>query len=128
PVIIKTNHDSSGGIFIYNKKNVNWKEIQKALKKRMSKNYYWQSKEWQYKNIEPIIIVEKLLINSAGNIPFDYKLHCFNGKVNMIQVDMGRGSKNHYRNWYSRNWIREPYKWTILKKGKEIGSSKNDTE
>lgn len=126
PVIIKTNHDSEGGIFVYDKSNINWKNVQKSLKKRMSKNYYWQSKEWQYKNIIPRVIVEKLLLDSEGNIPFDYKVHCFNGKVNMIQVDMGRGSENHYRNWYSKDWKREPYRWTILKNGKEIESSKND--
>ena len=126
PVIIKTNHDSGGGIFIYDKANINWKEVQKSLKKRMSKNYYWQSKEWQYKNIVPSIIVEKLLIDSEGNIPYDYKIHCFNGKVNMIQVDMGRGSENHYRNWYSKEWEKESYQWTILKNGKEIESSKSD--
>jgi hypothetical protein len=128
PVIIKTNHDSGGGIFVYDKSIINWKEVQKSLKKRMSKNYYWQSKEWQYKNIVPEIIVEKLLVDSKGNIPFDYKVHCFNGKVNMIQVDMGRGSENHYRNWYSKEWQREPYQWTILKNGKEIQSSENDLD
>lgn len=126
PVIIKTNHDSGGGIFVYNKANVDWKEVQRTLKKRLRNNYYLQSKEWQYKNIKPRIIVEKLLIDSKGKIPFDFKFHCFNGKVNMIQVDMGRGSENHFRNWYSKKWIREPYQWTIVRNGKEIISTKED--
>lgn len=127
PCIIKTNHDSGGGIFILNKSKVDWKNIQKVLKKRLKKNYYPQSKEWQYKNIIPRIIVEELLQDSNGNIPFDYKLHCFNGKVRMIQVDMGRGTEEHYRNWYNSHWEREPYKWTVpLANGKSTEPSKDD--
>lgn len=115
PFIIKTNHDSGGGIFVLDKSKIDWEDIQQKLKKRMGKNYYPQSKEWQYKNITPRVIVEKLLQNNKGDIPEDYKLHCFNGKVRMIQVDMGRGTTNHSRNWYNTDWQREPYKWSSPK-------------
>lgn len=115
PCIIKANHDSSGGIFVYDKAKIDWQCVQKGFEKRLKKNYYWKSKEWQYKNIKPRIIVEKLLQDKNGNIPFDYKLHCFNGKVRMIQVDMGRGTDKHHRNWYSTDWVREPYKWSSPK-------------
>ncbi|WP_299164486.1 ATP-grasp fold amidoligase family protein [uncultured Eudoraea sp.] len=129
PYIIKTNHDSSGGIIIQNVHDVNWKEIQKTLKRRMSKNYYYYSKERQYKNIIPRIIVEKLLEDKNGNIPFDYKVHCFNGKVRMISVDMWRGTNDHHRNWYSTDWQREPYKWSSPKgPGKFTDPSEIDIE
>lgn len=115
PCIIKTNHDSGGGIFIRNKDDVDWFGSQKKLRERMKKNYYTQSREWQYKNIKPSIIVEQLLQDQNGDIPLDYKLHCFNGRVRMISVDIGRGTEKHYRNWYDRNWKREPYKWSSPK-------------
>ncbi|MCM4172557.1 glycosyl transferase [Arenibacter sp. TNZ] len=125
--IIKTNHDSGGGIFVLDKTKMNWEDIQQKLKKRMEKNYYPKSKEWQYKNITPRVIVEKLLQNSKGEIPEDYKLHCFNGSVRMIQVDMGRGTTNHYRNWYNTHWQREPYKWSSPKgPGKYTDPSPDD--
>lgn len=129
PCIVKTNHDSSGGIVIRNKNGVNWSEIQKTLKKRMKVNYYYHGKEWQYRDIEPCIIVEKLLKGKDGGFPFDYKLHCFNGKVNMIQVDVNRFSNNHFRNWYNTNWEREPYKWSSpLPNGKHTDPSPQDVE
>lgn len=115
PFIIKTNHDSGGVYIIKDKSHQDWVKIRAELKKRLKKNYYTTSKEWQYKNIKPCIIVEKLLLDNNQNIPFDYKLHCFNGKVNMIQVDHGRGTENHYRNWYSPKWEREPYRWSSYK-------------
>ncbi|PTL98917.1 MAG: glycosyl transferase [Bacteroidetes bacterium] len=111
PCIIKTNHDSSGGIFVEDKNNTNWLLVRKSLKKRLKHNYYYGKKEWQYKNIEPCIIVEKLLTNNDGKIPDDYKIHCFNGKVQMIQVDVDRHSDNRYRLWYNIKWKREPYTW-----------------
>ena len=129
PYIIKTNHDSGGGIFVYNESLINWKEVQKSLKKRLKQNYYPALKEWQYKNIKPRIIVEKLLLTSANKIPFDYKLHCFNGKVLTIQVDMERGTDNHFRNWYNTDWKREPFKWSSVKEnGKKTDPSDYDVE
>lgn len=130
PFIIKTNHDSSGGIIIHNKnENHNWKEIQNTLRSRMSQNFYWDGRERQYKEIEPILIVEKLLTDIKGTLPADYKVHCFNGKVRMINVDMGRNTKNHYRNWYNRQWIREPYSWSsVLGDGKHTDPSDLDIE
>ncbi|CAM4382592.1 ATP-grasp fold amidoligase family protein [Zobellia nedashkovskayae] len=116
PCIIKTNHDSGGGYFVINKEEIDIFKIQSDLKIRLEKNYAHNiTREWQYKNIPPLIIVESLLQTKEGAIPMDYKLHCFNGKVRMIQVDIGRGTKDHYRNWYSIDWKREPYKWSSKK-------------
>ncbi len=115
PCIIKTNHDSGGGIFVHTKDDADWMDVQQKLQHRLNKNYYTKSREWQYKNINPLIIVEKLLQDSNGNIPLDYKLHCFNGRVRMIQVDLGRGTEDHHRNWYNTLWEREPYRWSSPK-------------
>lgn len=128
PVIIKTNHDSSGGIIIHEKDTVDWKYIQKHFKKLLRRNYYYRSKEWQYKNIERRIIVEKLLKNNEGGIPYDYKVHCFNKKALTVQVDIDRNN-DHKRNWYSPNWKREPFYWSSLKPGgKRTDPAKWDVE
>ena len=116
PCIIKTNHDSGGGSIVRDTISPNWDQMQRNFKRRLRGNHYWTSREWQYKNIKPRIIVEKLLQNSFGEIPFDYKLHCFNGRVKMISVDIGRGTDLHFRNWYSPEWKREPYKWSSPKR------------
>lgn len=103
PCIIKTNHDSGTYIFIKDKKNQDWNVIQKRLKKAMAFNYYFNLREWQYKNIEPLVIVEKLLVQEDGSIPCDYKFHCANGKLLFIQVDSDRVT-NHSRNLYDSDW------------------------
>lgn len=122
PFIIKTNHDSlAGGNFIVrDKSKVNWKSVQKALAKLLRRNFYYVSKEWQYKNIEPRIIVEKLLLDRDGHIPKDYKFECINNKVAMIHVDQNKEIK-HQRKNYNINWELLPVLWpTFIENGKSV--------
>ena len=110
PIIIKTNHDSSGGIIIRDKTKHDWGKAQKHLRVLLKKNYYYDHKEWQYKNIERRIIVEKLLIAENGGIPFDYKIHCFNGEPHFIQVDIDR-MIDIKRNLYTTQWEKMDVEW-----------------
>lgn len=111
PFIIKTTHDSASYKIVWDKHKVNWKDIRAYFKNRLNRDYYSLTKEWQYKNIEPKIIVEKLLLTDSGTTPDDYKFHCFHGKVKYIQLDLGRGSKHHARNWYDEKWEKAPFTW-----------------
>lgn len=125
PCIIKTNHDSSGGIFLRNDHQADWQEIRAKLEKRMRSNYYRGSREWQYKHIEPRIIVEQLLLDDAGKIPADIKVHVFHGKPEMIQMDQGRGTDGHFRNWYSPSWELLPMRWSSVLKNGRVTDPKN---
>jgi hypothetical protein len=112
PIIVKTNHNSSGGVVIKDKNDIsNWKHIQNKLRANLAQDYYWNSREMVYKNIKPLLIVEKLLDDGSGNFPKDYKVHCFNGKVRMINVDLDRGTENQSCNWYNTEWSKEKYDW-----------------
>lgn len=111
PFIIKTNHDSGSYFIVKNKESIDLRSIKEKLKKALRNNYYFYSKEWQYKNIQPKILIEKLLLDLNGNIPRDYKLHCIHGKVEMISVDLDRGTRSHRRNWYNKDWKKLPFDW-----------------
>ncbi|NYJ28036.1 ATP-grasp fold amidoligase family protein [Allomuricauda sp. ARW1Y1] len=118
PVIIKTNHNSSGGIIVKDKSSIDWNAKRKVLAKLLRENHYYSTREWQYKDIEPRIVVEKLLTDPKGNIPDDYKLHCFNGKLVFTQVDLDRHT-DHKRNLYDVNWVRIPCSW-FFDNGKDV--------
>jgi hypothetical protein len=115
PFIIKANHDSGSYKIIKDKSKIDWGKLRVDCRWWLSKNYYWYDREWQYKNIVPRIIVEKLLITKAGIIPFDYKINVINGKVEFIYVSVDRENANK-RNIYSRNW--EPLYFTWASKSK----------
>ena len=119
PFILKTNHGSSGGIVVKSKTDADWKMIRKELAKQLKTNYYKASKEWQYKNIKPCILAEALLIDDNGELPFDYKFHCFHGKVKAIQVDIDRFT-NHKRNFYDTDWKLLPFTWSVWKGNKPL--------
>ena len=121
PFIIKTNHDSSGGEIVFEKSELNLSEVQKALRDRLSINYYNVSREWQYKNICPRILVEQLLVTSKGILPNDYKIHCFNGRAQFIGVDV-KTADSHHRNYYDPSWKPLEFEWPAKKcpRGAEV--------
>jgi hypothetical protein len=110
PFIIKPNHDSGGGIIIRGPADVNRDEIRSTLTRRLSRNFYYETKEWEYKNIRPLIVVERLLTKSDGDIPNDYKINCFSGRCEFIYCSIDRGGRN-YRRIYDRNWIGIDMTW-----------------
>lgn len=110
PFIIKTTHASFGGVIVREKGAIDWKSLRKSMTDQMKINYYYISKEWPYKNIKPRIVVEKLLTDRYGNVPFDYKVHCFHGEPKVIQVDLDRFTK-HRRNLYDTEWRLLPFTW-----------------
>ena len=122
--IIKTNHDSSGGLIVRDKSEIDWEAAQKRFKRLLKENHYYSTREWQYKNIEPRIVVEKLLTNEDGSIPADYKFHCFNGKLSFIMIDFDRHGDLRTRNLYDRDWNLIPCNWG-RPYGEELSKPKN---
>lgn len=109
--VIKVNHGSGQNILVKDKTALNQLETIKMLKYWMRRNHYFVGREWQYKNIKPVIIIEKLLEDDFGNSPVDYKFHCFNNKEGekmLIQVDLDR-FRGHKRNFYDTEWKLQPF-------------------
>jgi len=118
PFILKTNHTSGHNVVVKDKSLIDWGHVRNNYYKWLKDNIYKSRKEWQYKNIPPKVLAEKLMLDHNNELPFDYKFHCFHGEAKYIQVDMGRGSETHYRNWYDLNWQRASFKWTAEFNGK----------
>lgn len=119
PFIIKTNHDSSGGEIVWDKKDVDWDKVRNQFRKRLKSNYAIFGKgEWQYADIKPMIIAEKLLVTADGGIPADFKMHCLNGNLEFTQVDLDR-HKDHTRNLYDKAWNLLPVEW-IYENGPDL--------
>ena len=103
PFIIKATHYCGGNIIVRDKDKVNWNRVREKASIWLKENYYYRLREWQYKNIPPALVVEKLLQDNAGKIPYDYKIHCFHGEIEFIQVHQDRES-NHRKVIYDSNW------------------------
>ena len=104
--VIKPNHDTANTEIIFNKELLKEKAdiIMKKLNLMLKVNFGWCVLEKHYIGIKPQIIVEKLLLDKDGNIPNDYKFHCFKNKV-YIQV-IKRNIETHEleMNYLNENW------------------------
>ncbi len=117
PLVIKTNHGFGNSLIIRDKSQVDWKKLRMNYKRWLKHNYYYNEREWQYKDIKPRIIVEKLLLCKNGKLPNDYKLNFIEGKVEFIYVSVDREGVNK-RNIYDPEW--NPMHFTWARKGKDL--------
>lgn len=108
--VIKCCHDSGGLAIVKNKELANKKAILKKIKKYYKRNYFYNLREWPYKNIKPKILIEKYMQDGNTNQLNDYKLMCFNGKVKCSFVCSNRNSKEGLCvNFYDRDWNPMPF-------------------
>jgi len=101
--VLKANHGCGMVKIIQNKSEHDFEYIHQTVKKWQRTDYYKIGREWVYKNLPRSLVAEKLLLNENGEIPQDYKFFCFNGIVEVIQVDFGRFS-DQKRNLYDRDF------------------------
>ncbi len=98
--IIKTNH-MSGEVIVFDQ-SIDRNQVIQQLQKLIKKNFYWEFYEYQYYKIPPLVLIEELLIDTEyENGPLDYRIWCFHGKPEVIQLD------NHIHNidpFYDTNW------------------------
>lgn len=107
--VIKCNHDAGSVIICLDKKNLKIEEINKKLNFFLKRNFYYFSREWHYKNIKPLIICEEFKPifkkdKNGNELPEDYKLHCFNGKVQFLEVQFNRFDGKRSINIYDPSW------------------------
>lgn len=98
--VLKTTHDS-GNVFVCEDKNsFDYGGAKIKLTTALSKNYFFSSREYPYKNAIPRIIAETFIETDTPNLGMvDYKFFCFDGIPKFVLVVSGRGnstSNNFY--------------------------------
>jgi hypothetical protein len=118
PFVIKANHGCGWNIFVRNEAECNWDEIEKKCTDWMSQAYGRTYGEWLYGEIKPQLLVEPFM-SEVSNLPTDYKLWVFSGKVELIQVIVGRGTAHIGQAFYDKNWVKQPYSGTAIPRTEE---------
>lgn len=76
----------------------------------MQEDYYLSYAEMQYKDVKPLILIEKYLGSEDGTLPEDYKFYCINGKSKYVMMcvdrEIGQSAKFFY---YNREWEMLPF-------------------
>ncbi len=125
--VLKVNHGSGWNIVVLDKEGIHEESIRHQLNHRLHINYYSFGREWQYKNIKPVILCEKLLVNKDGSPITDFKVFCFNGSAKYIQIDLDRFT-NHRRQFYDRGWNLQPFTTLFPRENKPVAKPEHLTE
>jgi len=103
--VLKCTHDSGGIVVCKDKSKLDKKAALVKLKRGLSRNYYYQNREWPYKNVKPRIIAEQYMSNGGEEELVDYKVHNFNGTPEVILVCRDRYKETGLtEDFFSRQW------------------------
>jgi hypothetical protein len=97
--VIKPNHGSGQVIVV--KGRVDRSDIAKTVSTWLKTNYYWGGRENQYFNIHPRVLVEEFLRSQDHTELLDFRLWCFGGIPEVIQVDNHAHDINPF---FDRQW------------------------
>ncbi len=89
--VLKTTHDSGGVAVCKDKSEKTLREAKKKICKSMKHNYFYEHREYPYKDIKPRIIAEQFMVDESGTELKDYKFFCFDGECRMLFIATDRG-------------------------------------
>ncbi len=131
--VLKANHDSSGAVICRDKSKFDIESNKLHFRNLLSKNYFYNSsREWPYKNVKPVVLAEKLLVDGTSDRLRDYKFWCFNGVPHYMYCTVKGGDV--YENFFDmdfnpvdishgyRRMCPEPIKPTNFELMKELAS------
>ncbi|MBQ3714299.1 MAG: hypothetical protein IJM92_19955 [Fibrobacter sp.] len=106
--VLKCTHDSGGLVVVKDKNMLDIPSAKKKIEKCLKKNFYYEGREWPYKNVPSQIIAEEFL-DDNGHVPIDYKVYCFNGEPYKVMLCLDR-DKDEPTKFYSFD-----FKWNLLR-------------
>ena len=111
--VLKCTHDSGGLVICRDKSKLDKEVTQRKIEKSLKANYFWNGREWPYKNVKPRIIAEKYMEDGGNPDLKDYKFYCFGGEPKFLYIS--HGLSNHataHINFISLDWEKMPFRRT----------------
>ena len=85
--VLKCTHDSGGLVICRDKSALDMEEARKKIEHCLTQEYFYNNREWPYKDVKPRILAEEYLDMPDGII--DYKFYCFNGEPKYLYISQG---------------------------------------
>lgn len=106
PYVIKTNNGSGTSSFVHSANDQQWERIERRVRRLLTRPHGLALGEWAYADITPQVLVEPLI---DGAIPrIEYKLFCFAGRVEFVEVHLRRDGRRECANM-DRDWVLHPF-------------------
>lgn len=95
--VLKCSHDSGGIVICTDKSKLDREAAIRKLSKGLKSNYFHQTREWPYRNVNPRIIAEQYMSNEGETDELsDYKFFCFDGKARLMFIATDRFNKEEH--------------------------------
>ncbi len=88
--VLKCNHDCGGLVICKDKSKFDKVFAKKILERHLKNNYYWEHREWPYKDVKSLIFAEEYMVDESGYELKDYKWFCFNGEPKALFIAQDR--------------------------------------
>lgn len=88
--VLKCTHDSGGIVICRDKAKFDIAAARKKINGFLKRKYFYEHREWSYKDIKPRIIAEKFMEDKTTNELRDYKFFTFSGKPKLLFIATDR--------------------------------------
>lgn len=102
--VLNATHGSNMVLLCNDKSKLDIKNAISEVKYWLNTNYYHEKREWHYNYIKPRVLVMENISSADGTPPWDYKFFCFNGKPEIVALDLDRFGSVAKRNLYDMEW------------------------
>ena len=104
--VIKCSHDSGGVVVCKNKNLLDKRTTIRKLSKGLKQNFYYQTREYPYRDVKPRLIAEQYMEDESGYELKDYKIFCFNGKpkLSFVASDRQKEGEETKFDFYDLDW------------------------
>ena len=107
--VLKTTHDS-GGVFVCpDKTKLDRKAARRKLEKSLKHNFFYEHREYPYKDVKPRIIAEKYMVDESETELKDYKFFCFDGRCKMLFIATDRNTGDVKFDFYDPDFNHLPF-------------------
>lgn len=103
PFVVKSRHGCNQRVFVRSH-DADWDAIRRRSARWLAQPYGQWLDEWLYTQIPRGVLVEPF-IGGSDQLPLDYKLYVFGGKVACIQVHLERETRHRWM-LFDRAWQR----------------------
>lgn len=109
--VLKCTHDSGGLVICRDKDKLDIESAKRSIQKAFMHRYFYQGREWPYKNVKPRIIAEQYMEDEITKELRDYKFFCFDGKVKALYVasDRYKNGEETKFDFYDENFQHLPF-------------------
>jgi hypothetical protein len=97
PCVLKCSHGCKCNVFYRTPETLDLAVARRDLARWMRTDYSRLLGELHYAGMTPRILCEEFLDDGTGELPTDYKLYCFGGKVHCVLVCRGRTANDRAR-------------------------------